>query len=102
MLQAIADNVYQMLDIVGRAKQLINNLDRKTDMSITLTMSENNNNHNIALKLHRQFAHPSKEKLLQLIKNAGEPWCSNQKLKAEINEVSKNCPTCKLYKKAPP
>lgn len=87
---------------ITRAKQLINNLDRKTDMSITLTMSENNNNHNIALKLHRQFAHPSKEKLLQLIKNAGEPWCSNQKLKAEINEVSKNCPTCKLYKKAPP
>ena len=54
---------------IVKAKQLINNLNRESDMSVTLTMT--NDNHNIALKLHRQFAHPSQEKLLQLIKNAG-------------------------------
>ena len=32
----------------------------------------------LALKLHCQFAHPSKEKLLQLITSAG-PLCSNNK-----------------------
>ena len=58
---------------ITKAKQIINNLNRESDMSITLTMTKDKDNHNIALKLHRQFAHPSQEKLLQLIKNAGEP-----------------------------
>ena len=51
---------------ITKAKQLINNLDRKTNMSITLTLSNSKDNHTIALKLHRHFVHPSKEKLLQL------------------------------------
>ena len=84
---------------ITRAKQLINNLDRETNMSITLTLSVSKDNRTIALKLHRQFAHPSKEKLLQLIKKAGEPWCNNQNLMEEINNASSNCATCKLYKK---
>ena len=73
---------------ITRAKQLISNLDRETNMSITLTLSDIKDNHTIALKLHRQFAHPSKGKLLQLIKKAGEPWCNNQNLMEEINS---NC-----------
>ena len=71
-------------------------------MSITLTMTNDKDNHNITLKLHRQFAHPSQEKLLQLIKNAGEPWRGNQNLVEEIKNVSNNCPICKKYKKIPP
>ena len=71
-------------------------------MSITLTMTNDKENHNIALKLHRQFTHPSQEKLLQLIKNACEPWSANQNLIEEIKTVSINCPTCKKYKKLPP
>ena len=47
---------------ITRAKQLINNLDRETNMSITLTLSDSKDNHSIVLKLHRQFAHPSKKK----------------------------------------
>ena len=54
-----------------KAKQLINNLNRESNMSVTLTMTNDKDNHNIALNLNRQFAHPSQEKLLQLIKNAG-------------------------------
>ena len=57
-------------------------------MSITLTLSDIKDNHTIALKLHRQFAHPSKGKLLHLIKKAGELWCNNQNLMEEINS---NC-----------
>ena len=56
-----------------KVKQLINNLDRETNMSITLTLSDSKDNHTIILKLHRQFSHLSKEKLLQLIQKAGEP-----------------------------
>ena len=87
---------------ITKAKQLINNLNRESDMSITLTMTSDKDNHNIALKLHRQFAHPSQEKLLQLIKNAGEPWFGNQNLVEEIKNVSNNCPTRKKCKKVPP
>ena len=86
---------------ITKAKQLINNLNRESDMSITLAMT-NKDNHNIALKLHRQFALPSQEKLLQLMKNAGKPWCGNQNLVEEIKNVSNNCPTCNKYKKVPP
>ena len=86
---------------ITKAKQLINNLDRETNMSITLNLLDSKDNHTIALKLHRQFAHPSKEKLLQLIKKAGESWCNNQNLMEEINNVSNNCTTCRLYRKMP-
>ena len=75
---------------ITKAKQLINNLNRESDMSVTLTMTNDKDNHNIALKL------------LQLIKNAGEPWCGNQNLVEEIKNVSNNCPTPKKYKKVPP
>ena len=62
-------------------------------MCATLTMSNDKDNHNIALKLHRQFAHPSKEKLLQLKEeNAGEPWLSNQHLIKEIKNVTDSLP----------
>ena len=73
-------------------------------MSITLTMINDKDNHNITLKLHRQFAHPSQEKLLQLMKNAGEPWRGNQNLVQEIKNVPNNCSICKKYKykKIPP
>ena len=46
---------------ITKAKQLINNLNRKSDMCVTLTMTNDKDNHNIALKLHRQFAHQVKE-----------------------------------------
>ena len=87
---------------ITKAKQLINNLNRESDMSIALTMTNDKDNLNITLKLHRQFAHPSQEKLLQFIKNAVEPWRGNQNLVQEIKNVSNNCPTCKKYKKVSP
>ena len=56
----------------------------------------------ISLQNYRQFAHPSPKKLLQLMKNAGEPWRGNQNLVEEIKSVSNNCLTCKKYKNVPP
>ena len=56
---------------------MINNPDRETNMSIKLTLLDSKDNHTITLKLHRHFAHPSKEKLLKLIKKVGEPLCNN-------------------------
>ena len=56
----------------------------------------------IALKLHRQFAHATKEALTNLVKLAGQPWNSNKHLLQEIENVVESCGTCQKYKKAPP
>lgn len=50
----------------------------------------------MALKLHRQFGHPSQEKLMNLIKSAG---ITDGHLKQEIAKVTEDCDTCKRYKK---
>ena len=50
---------------ITKAKQIINNFERGSTNSITLTLSEVKDNYNVALKLHRQFAHPTQEKLLR-------------------------------------
>ena len=71
-------------------------------MTISITLLDSKDSYSIALKLHRQFFHPSNEKLLQLIKKAGEPWWNNQNLMEEINNVSNSCKTCKFCKKTPP
>ena len=46
------------------------------------------NVHNMALKLHKQFAHPSAEKLIKLAKTAGH---TDGDLFEEISAVTKNC-----------
>ena len=66
------------------ANQLTNNLHSETNMPITLTLLNSKDNHTIRLKLYSQFSCPRKEKLLQLIKKVGKPWCNNQNLIEEI------------------
>jgi hypothetical protein len=58
-------------------------------------------NREIAIKLHRQFAHAPENKLLTLIQKAGQPWCDNKDLMEEVKEVCKSCKTCQIYKKPP-
>ena len=86
------------------AKQAINNINRENNSAITLTINNINeqSNQTIALKLHQQFAHPSSERLIRLLNNAGTPWCNNTDLKSEIKNVKENCSTCQVYCKGPP
>ena len=56
----------------------------------------------MACKVHRQFAHASSEKLLKLLRSAGEPWSHDNELHDEILKVSKNCNICKLYNRPSP
>lgn len=51
-----------------------------------------------ALKLHKQFAHPSKEKLLKLIKDAG---IRDFELEKEIGKLEETCETCIKFKRTP-
>ena len=51
------------------------------------------------IKLHRQFAHPTEEKLVSLLKDANV-W--SEDLKPILTELYVNCQMCKTYKKTPP
>ena len=55
--------------------------------------------HKTAWKLHRQFGHPSADRLVKLLRAAGS---KNKHLEAEIQALSESCDTCKKFKKAPP
>ena len=53
----------------------------------------------MAVKLHKQFAHPHPERLISLLDKSNY---KNKELNDLIREVSKNCETCLRYKRAPP
>ena len=52
-----------------------------------------------ALKLHRQFAHASKERLYRLLKNSG---CDDKEFLQEIENCCDNCQFCQKYRKPKP
>ena len=86
---------------ITKTKQIINNFERGSTNSITLALSKVKDNYIVALKLHQQFVHPTQDKLLKLINNAGHPLSTSNELKEKIKEVSNTFTTCKLYKKTP-
>ena len=60
---------------------------------------DNRDDKKIALKLHRQFAHPTSKKLKLIIQKAG---INNKNLEKEIDIVSEKCLTCLKFQKRPP
>ena len=60
---------------------------------------DNTNTRAIADKLHKQFAHPSPEKLIRLVRQSG---ITDKKLEREINSVTKQCITCLKHRRTPP
>ena len=53
----------------------------------------------MAVKLHRQFGHPSPVKLLKLLRDAG---VNNSVLEKAVSEVSEKCEICFKFKRARP
>ena len=51
------------------------------------------------MKLHKQFAHPSADKLVSLVRSAN---LNNKKLEREIRNVSEICDVCAKFKRCPP
>ena len=68
-------------------------------MHVKSIITEDSNIKAIAKKLHRQYGHPSARRLISLIKKAGE---DNESLIKEIEEIGKNCDSCKRYQKTRP
>ena len=52
----------------------------------------------VALKLHKQFSHPSEGKLMSLVTNSG---IKDRVFLKSIEEVSENCDLCQRYKRTP-
>ena len=87
---------------ITKPVQIANKLERGSISNVTLSVIDVKTDKEIAIKLHRQFAHPTENRLLNLVNNAGHPWANNVNLKNEIKTISKDCETCKVYKKPPP
>ena len=74
-------------------------LEDKTAQIVLRVTKANMSVKEIAIKLHKQFAHPSEERLLRLINNSEDG--NNIELKNEVKGISRNCDVCKRYKHAP-
>ena len=53
----------------------------------------------MALKLHRQFGHPSAVKLVNLLKSSGS---KDAKIVEAVHDVSNSCVSCCKFKRPPP
>ena len=53
----------------------------------------------ITIKLHRQFSHPSSDKLITLLKDAN---INDKQLFDLVKNISSNCKVCQKYKKQKP
>ena len=71
----------------------------ETVCSVKLDDVDEAERHKILLKLHRQFAHPSKRRLMALLKDAGV-W--NNVYLNILSTIEENCQLCKSYTKNPP
>ena len=80
-------------------KAVIEDIHRGSDVTIVLQCKTELSTEEKALKLHRQFAHPRVEKLLKLLKNAGN---GDEDLVKQVKKVSSECKVCREYRKAPP
>lgn len=73
-------------------------LEQNANINLLSTIP-NMNNEQIALKLHRQFAHPPPERLIKLIEKSNYV---NHELNSKIKEISNNCEICRRYQKRSP
>ena len=98
---ATTNSDHYVIPITNYGK-LLNNVIIGKHENVMLINKDNISTYDIALKLHRQFAHPTPEKLIKLLNSAGQPGSSNDKLKESIAEVTKECSTCQVYQGSPP
>ena len=82
-----------------RKKACLEAVERDIKANVTLTVTDTLTTNQKAIKLHRQFAHPTADKLIKLLKNAGS---TDNDLEEEVKKVTKKCKVCKILKKPDP
>ena len=73
-------------------------LDVESVFAVDLGAMSGSQREKVLLKLHRQFAHPSENRLIALLKDAGV-WCDDYR--ETIACIQERCDLCKLYAKTP-
>ena len=66
---------------------------------VPLSQQNDEQLHKSAIKLHRNFGHPTYDKLKKTIESAGE---GSERLLSMLQEISENCDTSKRHGKVPP
>ena len=82
-----------------KRQYFLDDIEHNPAVRVTLSCSKAMSAKQQAIKLHRQFAHPQKEKLLKLLKLAGK---DDPELSSEIEKVSVSCKVCQEYGRPPP
>ena len=84
-----------------RNKDTFNKLITESNPNISLVVrTPNMTKEAMASELHRQFVHPTAEKLIKLVNLSDQK--DDDELITEIQEVTQSCDTCKRYNQAPP
>ena len=66
--------------------------------AVRLDVLSKQDQYKTVLKLHRQFAHPTKKRLIALLKDAGV-W--KEEYYETVSEIEEKCELCKIYSKTP-
>ena len=84
------------------SKKVLKKIDAKANLKINLIAEQElmKDKEKTALKLHSQFAHPTKGKLLKLVERAG--LGGDQDLREAIEKISSQCKICLEYRKPTP
>ena len=83
---------------LNSSRQIMNNIDQKPTTKIVLVCQNGENDKKkIAMKLHSQFGHPVKKKLVKLLERAGRHY--DEDLMKEIDKVYDNCKICKEFRR---
>ena len=77
-------------------RTILEQIEREGDAGITLVSSTQHlTRMQIALRLHKQFAHPPADRLLKALSNS--EYGQDEELKMKLTQVSENCALCKKY-----
>ena len=85
---------------LNKNRKILKQIKSEGAFKINLVTEETMEKKKMAQKLHSQFAHPPKNKLLQLIDRAGLGY--DEELVEQINQVQDECKVCKEYARPSP
>ena len=85
---------------LNNSKLILKHMNDSDEIKINLVAKNDMSKKKMAYKLHSQFGHPAKGKLINLIERAG--LGKDKELIAEVGELSKSCKICKEFSKPSP
>ena len=87
---------------LSESRTILKAVDKNPDVKLTLVSNDikMQDKSRVAMKLHRQFGHPTKLKLFEILKRAG--LGDDDELKNEVDKVYETCDICRNFKKQSP